>query len=243
MPVSIVINQPRWCIYIEKIPYIEKGNFWVSFESHPRLQRTKADIYGRCLPCIQSLYRQLKDDCTEIALGTAYNCWKVTAILNGIEECLSLLNEFEKRFPVGHVYGKFGSSKSNSETRVVVFHTENEVERDRIQEALEECLPEVNRNGRVQISRACAVLYYDILGDWREWRETTTIKYPENIKGLLERIKKIIFRAELWRGSKGSNILDKININLAIVPISHSLPIWVLLSLIVLVIIKEVGLV
>jgi hypothetical protein len=31
----------------------------------------------------------------------------------------------------------------------------------------------------VQISRGCAVLYHDILGDWQEWRHRT-----ENLRGL-----------------------------------------------------------
>jgi len=189
------MNRPEWRIYLGRIPYAERGDFWVSFESDSSLKKTKANIYGRCLPCIQNLYRQLKHGYTEITLGSAYNCWKITAIVKGVEECLSLLSEFEKRFPVGHVYGKFGSGQADSETRVVVFHTENAGERDRIRQALEECLPEIDTNGKVQISRACAVLYHDILGDWRRWQPTTTIKYPANAGRLLERIKNILYRA------------------------------------------------
>jgi hypothetical protein len=183
------MNKAEWQIYVRRIPYNEKGNFWVSFESDPNLKKTKENIYGRCLPCIQNLYYQLKKGHNEITLGNAYNCWKVTAVVNGIEECLELLYEFERRFPGGHVYGKFGSGRINSETKVVVFHTEDITERDRIQEALEECLSEMDRKGEVQISRACASLYGEILGDWKQWQPITPIKYPENVNKVLERIK------------------------------------------------------
>ncbi|OIN95919.1 MAG: hypothetical protein AUJ48_02345 [Deltaproteobacteria bacterium CG1_02_45_11] len=192
------MKKQTWRIYLGKIPYKEKGNFWVSFESDPGLKTTKANIYGRCLPCIQNLYTQLKEERNEIALGTAYNCWKVTAVLHSIEECLSLLNEFEKRVPTGHVHGKLGSSRKDSKTRVVVFHTESESERDRVREALEICLPAVTDSaGEVTISRACAVLYDDILGNWRHWHPQTPIKHPENVVSVLERIKKTLYMSEM----------------------------------------------
>lgn len=192
------MNKHKWRIYLGKIPYEENGNFWVSFESDPGLKKTKANIYGRCLPCIRNLYKQLKEGRKEITLGTAYNCWKVTAILSGIEECLSLLNEFEKRFPGGHVYGKFGSGRKDSKTKVVVFHTESEAERDRIREALEACLPAVTTNaGEIKISRACAVLYDAILGNWQQWQPKTPIKHPENVGILLERIKRTLYTSQV----------------------------------------------
>ncbi|MEE9611695.1 MAG: hypothetical protein V3W19_10600 [Desulfatiglandales bacterium] len=187
------MNKPEWRIYVGEIPHSEKGDFWVSFESDPRLQKTKANIYGKCLPCIRNLYYQLREGHTEIALGPAFNCWKITAIVKGTEECLSLLSEFEKRFHGGHVYGKFGSGRPNSETRVVVFHTEDKAQRDRIRNTLEQCLPKVDRDGEIQISKACAVLYGGILGDWRHWQATTPVKNPEKVGELLERIKKTLF--------------------------------------------------
>jgi hypothetical protein len=190
-------NLAGWHIYVGEIPYSEKGDFWVSFESRPDLEKTKADIYGRCLPCIQNLYYQLKQGASEIALGSAYRCWKVAVVLDGVEECLSLLRVYEEKFPKGHVYGKFGSSRRYSETKAVVFHTEDEIARDQVRARLEACLPEVNKNAVVQVSRACAVLYADILGDWREWRPVTAIKYPERVEALIERIKKTLFWATL----------------------------------------------
>ncbi|MCX5877966.1 MAG: hypothetical protein NTY44_02500 [Deltaproteobacteria bacterium] len=94
-------DKAAWHIYVGQIPHSEKGDFWVSFESKPDLEKTKANIYGRCLPCIQHLYDQL--------------------------------------------------------------------------------------------SRACAVLYGEILGDWREWRPVTVLKYPERVDALIERIRKTLF--------------------------------------------------
>ncbi len=180
-------------IYLGEIPYTETGQFWVSFESHPRLKKTKDNIYGRCLPCIQNLYYQLKERRREISLGPAYHCWKVTAVLGGVEACLNLLAEFEKRYHKGHIYGKLGSGRPNSETKVVVFHTESESERELIHKTLLDCLPGVDRDGRITISRACAVLYEDILGDWRTWEPVTPIKHPDRVEKLLVRIKETLF--------------------------------------------------
>jgi len=191
------IDKTSWHIYVGQIPHSEKGDFWVSFESKPDLEKTKANIYGRCLPCIQHLYDQLKSRATEIDLGPAYHCWKVAAVVNGMDECLSLLCTYEERFPGSHVYGKFGSSRPHSETKVVVFHTEEETARDQIRERLEACLREGNKKGEVQVSRACAVLYGEILGDWREWQPVTALKYPERVDALIKKIEKALFWAAL----------------------------------------------
>jgi hypothetical protein len=188
-----VMDKSEWQIYLGEIPYSENKPFWVSFESDPHLKKTRADIYGRCLPCIQNLYFQLQAGAAEIQLGTAFSCWKVTAVLKNFEQCLLLLDRFQSLFPAGHVYGKLGSGRADSETRVVVFHTAREAERDRIQKALTKCLLQMALPARILISRACAVLYENILGDWRTWRPTTPIRYPERVKEQLERIKKILF--------------------------------------------------
>lgn len=187
----------EWHIYVAEIPHSEKGDFWVSFESEPDLKKTKANIYGRCLPCIQHLYEQLKQGANEIDLGFAYHCWKVTAVLNGTEECLSLLRAYEEKFPEGHVYGKFGSGRPLSETKVVVFHTEDVKARDQVRERLQSCLRAMDKNGDVQISRACAVLYSELLGDWRQWQEVTGLRHPEKVEALIQRIKKALFWATM----------------------------------------------
>ena len=180
-------------IYIGEIPYRESGHFWVSFESDPQLTKTRENIYRRCLPCIQNLYYQLKEGRRKITLGFAYHCWKITAVVKNTEECLNLLSAFESRYRGGRVYGKFGSGRSHSESKVVVFHTETEKVRDKIKRALEKCLPMVDSSGRLIISRACAVLYGGILGDWRDWGSVTPIKHPERVPGLLKRIRKTLF--------------------------------------------------
>ena len=187
----------EWHIYVGEIPHSEKGDFWVSFESEPDLKKTKANIYGRCLPCIQHLYEQLKQGAKEIDLGFAYRCWKVTAVLNGTEECLALLRAYEEKFPEGHVYGKFGSGRPLSETKVVVFHTEDEKSRDQVRERLQACLRAMNKRSEVQVSRACAVLYGELLGDWGQWQEVTALRHPEKVEVLIQRIKKALFWAAL----------------------------------------------
>jgi len=187
------MDDTSWHVYVGEIPHSEKGSFWVSFESEPDLKKTKADIYGRCLPCIQYLYHQLKEGAKEIALGNAFHCWKVTAVLKGIDECLSLLAGYEKRFPECHVHGKFGTGRPLSETKVVVFHTEDEASTEEVRRRVQACLPAVNKDAQIIVSRACAVLYGEILGDWREWRSVTPIKHPERVGALLQRIRKTLF--------------------------------------------------
>jgi hypothetical protein len=183
----------RKYIHISKYPDADRDNYWISFESDPRLTKTKKNIYGKCLPCIQNLYYQLQERKSEISLATAFDCWKITAVLGSMDECLDLLQRFEQGFLRGHVYGKMGSGRSKSSTRVVVFHAESEKERDQIYQDLRICAPQVNPKAKVLISRACAVLYEDILGDWREWKRTSPIKNPENATKTLERIKRILY--------------------------------------------------
>lgn len=192
-----VMNASEWNIYLGEIPHSRAGNFWVSFESDPALKKTKANIYGRCLPCIENLYQQLQDGRNKITLGNANNCWKITAIVPDIDTCINLLAVFEKYSPRGHVYGKFGSSRPDADTRAVVFHTETVAERDRVRNILTKCLPEVNANGNILISRACAVLYEPILGDWKDWQSVSPIKYPENINKHIESLKKIIHTSRM----------------------------------------------
>jgi hypothetical protein len=191
------MNDLEWHIYLGKIPYSKDSSFWVSFESDPKLTKTKSNIYNRCLPCIQNLYQQLKKGCTAITLGTAYNCWKITAIVNGLDGCMSLLYEFEKRFSGTHVWGKLGSGRPNSKTHAVVFHAENVEVRDWLHSALKQCINESGSQADVLISRACAVLYDDLLGDWRNWKETTPIIKPEIADKLLERLKQILYQSTM----------------------------------------------
>jgi hypothetical protein len=191
------MNESAWRLYIGKIPHDPKENFWVSFESDPRLQKSKNNIYGRCLPCIHNLYEQLQAGKKEITLGTAYNCWKITAIVNNVEEGIALLSEFEKRFPTGHVHGKFGSGRTDVETKVVVFQAYNEKERDRLKECVEVSLKALDIDTPVLITRACGILYHELLGDSLEWEPVAPIKHPEKAAELLEKIKVLLYTSAM----------------------------------------------
>ena len=191
------MERMNWHIYLGEIPYSNERPFWVSFESDPQLKKTRSDIYGRCLPCIRSLYDQLQAGCSEIDLGTAYNCWKITVVLEGIEQCILLLSKFEEQFPTGHVYGKLGTGRAASKTRVVVFHTDKKAEKERITRALKFCLSEIGLDNDVLISRGCAALFVSILGDWQDWQPVTPIRFPERVNEKLDFIKELLFRSAM----------------------------------------------
>lgn len=181
-------------IYLDKRVWRDSRDHWVSFESDPKLRVTKQNIYGRCVPCITSLYQQLQSGREEIELREAYHCWKVVAVLKDKEECLDVLREYEENFLGDHyVKGKFGSSQVSKESKVLMFHTENEGEKDRLFNELQECVKKVNSDSKVFCQKACTNLYHDLLGDWRDWKEVTKIKNPNIRSALIERIKKLLF--------------------------------------------------
>ena len=76
---------------------------------------------------------------------------------------------------------------------MVVFHAEDEATRDKVRGRVEVCIQEVNKEAEIFVSRACAVLYEEILGDWRDWQPVTHIRHPERRGPLLERIRKVLF--------------------------------------------------
>ena len=116
------------------------------------------------------------------------------AVLKDKEECLEVLREYEENFLGDHyVKGKFGSSLPTKPTKVLMFHIEEEGERDRILKELQACVQKVNPNAKVFYQRACTNLYYDLLGDWKDWKEVTRIKNPDVRPMLLERIKKLLY--------------------------------------------------
>jgi len=51
----------------------------------------------------------------------------------------------------------------------------------------------VNPQAKVFYQRACTNLYYDLLGDWRDWKAITRIKNPDVRLVLLERIRKLLY--------------------------------------------------
>ncbi len=181
-------------IFLDKRVWRNSRDNWVSFESDPKLRATKQNIYSRCVPCIANLYRQLQAGKEEIELREAYHCWKVVAVLKDKEECLNVLREYEENFLGDQfVKGKFGSSQASKESKVLMFHTENEEEKDRLFNELQECVKKVNSDSKVFCQKACANLYHDLLGDWREWKEVTKIKNPDIRSSLIERIKKLLY--------------------------------------------------
>lgn len=181
-------------LYIDKRYFTGQSMKWVSFETSPNLKATKSDIYGRCVPCITSLYEQLKEGKQEIALGMAYNCWKVVAVLDSMDECVKLLEEFEKVF-LGNrqLKGRFGSVDETKKTRVLVINAATERERDRLYRELQECASRVNPEAIVFFHRGCAELYHEILSDWRYWKRKEPIKKPEIIPALIDRIRKMLY--------------------------------------------------
>jgi len=181
-------------IFLDKSVWRDSGENWVSFESDSKLRITKQNIYGRCVPCITNLYEQLLNGKEEIELKEAYHCWKVVAVLKDKDECLEVLREYEEQFLEDHyVKGKFGSSQSSKSSKVLMFHTEDEGERDRLFRELQTCAQKVDPNPKVFCQRACTNLYLDLLGDWKEWKEVTRIKNPDVRPVLIERIKKLLY--------------------------------------------------
>ena len=181
-------------IFLDKRVWRNSRDNWISFESDPKLRVTKGNIYGRCVPCITNLYQQLQAGKEEIELKEAYQCWKVVTVLKDGEECLEVLREYEENF-LGdhHVKGRFGSSQPSTSTKVLMFHTEDEGERDRLFKELQTCVQKVNPDSKVFYQRACANLYHDLLGDWRDWKEVTKIRNLDIRQNLLERIKKLLY--------------------------------------------------
>jgi hypothetical protein len=169
-------------IFLDRRVWRNSRDNWVSFESDSHLRVTKENIYGRCVPCITTLYRQLREGKEEIELREAFDCWKVITVLRTQEECLEVLREYEETC-LGNQYvkGKFGSSQPVASTKVLMFHTEDKQERDRLLEELRVCVQKVNPNARVFHQRGCANLYHDLLGDWRTWEE---VKLPAHRAGL-----------------------------------------------------------
>jgi hypothetical protein len=181
-------------LHIDKGYFAKGGKRWVSFETSPHLENTKAGIYGRCAPCIMNLYEQLREGRTELRLGAAYQCWKIVVLVRDVEECIDFLDAFEKEFlGDAQVKGRFGSGDEDRETKVIVFNAEGEEEKDRLYRQVEACAARVNPRWRVSFHRACAELYHDLLGDWRVWKEEETIKRPEMVEPVLRRIKKALF--------------------------------------------------
>ena len=180
--------------YLDKSYYAGKATKWVSFETTPRLEETKRDIYAKCVPCIVNLYGQLQAGSTEVHLGQAYTCWKVVAVLASDEECVQVLAEFEKEFLGDRkAKGRFGSGDAEKPTRVIVFSAQDEKEKDHLFEQVGTCARRVNPYARTSFHRGCAELYHELFGDWKTWRQTETLRKPEAVKEIITRIRKMLY--------------------------------------------------
>lgn len=166
--------------------------YWTSFESDPNHTTLQRSIRFRCIPCLENLYRQLVEGKEEIELGNAFDCWKVVVVLASEEECLKVLEKYEQKFlPYRHLRGRFGS-KEESGTKAIVVNADTEQERDSLLSEFRECVNEVNLDGQIFCSRACAYLYEELLGDWHKWERVMLIKHPENTPKVIHRIKEAL---------------------------------------------------
>ena len=169
-----------------------RHGYWTSFESDLYHAILKKNIHARCIPCIENLYRQLMEGKQEIELGNAFSCWKVVVVLNNDEECLKVLEKYEQKFlPSRYILGRFGS-KEEGGTKAIVVNADTEQERDILLSELRECVNEVNLDGQIFYSKACAYLYEELLGDWRKWEKVMPIKHFENVPTVIQRIKEAL---------------------------------------------------
>lgn len=186
--------KPMGQFYFDRGVFSEKPTKWVSFESTPNLESTKRDIYGRCVPCITNLYEQLKEGKKEIRLGPAFTCWKVVAVVDDEAQAVKILEEFEKRFLGDRkLKGRFGSGDASKTTRVIVFNAKDDKEKDRLAAEVKQCAAAVSDHCEVFCHKGCGELYHELLGDWRNWHETESIKKVEVIEPLLEKIRRILY--------------------------------------------------
>jgi hypothetical protein len=193
---SEVVSLSTGKFYFSRKYFTDRKVKWVSFENNPRLDMTKKDIYGKCVPCIASLYEQLKTGKEEVDLGAAYNCWKVVAILGSLDECLELLSVFEKNFlKRRHIKGRFGSGDEQKPTKVIVFNAASAKDRDRLLGELKICAEKMGFKADIFSHRGCAELYHELFGDSKDWKKTEKIKNTEVVPAVLDRIQKVLY----WR--------------------------------------------
>jgi hypothetical protein len=111
-----------------------------------------------------------------------------------MEECVELLFELEKDLPDDvKVKGRFGSVDESKTTKVIVFNVSGVLQRKKLYEMLQDCAPQVNPGAEITYHRGCVELYHELFGDWKAWKEKETIKKPEAVSALIDRIRKVLF--------------------------------------------------
>ncbi|HAP31514.1 MAG TPA: hypothetical protein DCQ14_00440 [Firmicutes bacterium] len=174
---------------------INKG-YWMSFENHPRLEETKKHIYVRCLPCLEYLYEQLKEEPQSIKLQNPLNCWKVVVVFGDMEECVELLCLLEEEPPTALaetcIRGRMGSSDKSSPNVVLIFQMLSEAERDAMLAHLRELAPHVNPGYSLFFERGCGDLYGSLCGDWHNWQVVAPVINRQLIPFIREKINKLL---------------------------------------------------
>lgn len=180
-------------IYMGRRRDIDRG-FWMSFESHPRLETTKDLIYKRCVPCLEKLYAQLQNSPKELALEEPLDCWKVIVVLNDLEECFELLEllQGELTLAPGVVRGRVGSNNHKSLKTVVIFQMNREEEKEIIMAAATRIAGMITPHYSVYDERGCQDIYGVLCGDWRNWDKLTPITNREAIPSMNARIDKLL---------------------------------------------------
>jgi hypothetical protein len=172
---------------------INKG-YWMSFENHPRLEQTKRNIYARCLPCLEKLYQQLKENPVRLVLEEPLNCWKIVVVLKGLDECLDLLQAYQdEKFPLQRtVRGRIGTNDKKNLNVAVIFQVHDEKERDEMLADLERMAKEITPAFSIFYERGCQDLYVSLCGSWSEWERVTPIKNPHLVSTVKEKVGKLL---------------------------------------------------
>ncbi|MGI5876070.1 MAG: hypothetical protein ACOX6X_04535 [Dethiobacteria bacterium] len=172
---------------------IDKG-FWMSFENHPRLEKTKEIVYKRCVPCLEKLVGQLLQSPNVLSLDEPLDCWKVIVVLNELDECFELLELFqdELSFAPEVVRGRVGSNNKNSPKTVVIFQMNDREEKERIMADVTKMVQKITSQYSIYDERGCQDIYGVLCGDWRKWDKITPIKNRESIPAMSARIDKLL---------------------------------------------------
>lgn len=168
--------------------------YWMSFENHPRLAETKRLIYARCVPCLEKLYQQLRDNPNSLCLDEPLHCWKVIVVLNNFTECLDLLQAYQdEKFPTSRVVrGRVGTNNKEAPGVVVIFNMYSTGEREELIADIQEIVPGITSSHSLFYERGCQDLYGPLCGDWSAWAPHTAIKNPNRVEIIREKVGRLL---------------------------------------------------